>query len=182
MPASRKNWGDLFDPERPFSSALRNAIAHSQLSAYEIERRIEIPRSAITRFLAGERGLELANLDKIFACLSLQDLGGSFLATLPEEDWGGRIDGLRRAEVIDPDDFHRPVSAALRMAVDASLLEPKELAGQSGIPFTTLWRFMHGGGGLAVDTIDQLVKVIGAENYGSILRGWIMCTYPRPSE
>ena len=40
MPARRKNWGDRCDPERPFSSALRDAIAHSQLSAYKIARRI----------------------------------------------------------------------------------------------------------------------------------------------
>jgi hypothetical protein len=55
MPARSKNWGDRFDPARPFSSALRDAIAHSQLSAYKIARRIGIPRSALTSFLAGER-------------------------------------------------------------------------------------------------------------------------------
>jgi len=55
MPTRSKNWGDRFDPARPFSSALRDAIAHSQLSAYKIARRIEIPRSALTSFLAGER-------------------------------------------------------------------------------------------------------------------------------
>jgi transcriptional regulator with XRE-family HTH domain len=56
----------------PFSEQLRRAIEASGASRYVIARSAGISDSALSRFLSGERGLNLATLDKLADALGLE--------------------------------------------------------------------------------------------------------------
>ena len=60
---------------------LRRAIAESELSRYEIARQSGIQQSALSRFLAGERGLWTVTLDRLFPVLGL-----TIVSTVPEKE------------------------------------------------------------------------------------------------
>ena len=54
------------------SEALKQAIARSGLSYYEIAKQTGVQRSALTRFMSGERGLTLESTDAICLLLRLE--------------------------------------------------------------------------------------------------------------
>ncbi len=55
-----------------FSDQLRRAISQSGLSHYAICQATGINKANMSRFMSGERGLELSNIDKIVAMLGLR--------------------------------------------------------------------------------------------------------------
>ena len=53
------------------SDQLRQAIDESDLSRYEICKRLEIDQAAMSRFMSGERGLRLPVIDALCGVLGL---------------------------------------------------------------------------------------------------------------
>lgn len=60
------------DPERPLSSAIRQAIAETGLNSVEIAERTGLTKQAVFRFVTGERGATLGTLDRICRALDLE--------------------------------------------------------------------------------------------------------------
>jgi len=59
------------DPERPLSSAVREAIAETGLNSVEIAERTGLTKQAVFRFVTGERGATQETLDRICRALDL---------------------------------------------------------------------------------------------------------------
>jgi transcriptional regulator with XRE-family HTH domain len=57
---------------QPFSSILRRAIAESGLSRYAVSVRSGVDQAALSRFMAGKRGLSLDSVDKLVDVLGLE--------------------------------------------------------------------------------------------------------------
>ena len=63
-------------PKISFSEQLRRAIESSGTSRYALARSVGISDSALSRFMSGERGLNLTSLDKLADALGLQIVVG----------------------------------------------------------------------------------------------------------
>ena len=57
---------------QPLSEQIRQVIADSELSRYEIAKRTGIDESALAKFYNGHRGLSLASLDRLGELLRLK--------------------------------------------------------------------------------------------------------------
>src|SRR4051794_5229050 len=75
-------------PRIPFSEELRRAIEESGTSRYALARSVGISDSALSRFMSGERGLNLAALDKLVDALGLEI--GNGVQKLPHPSPKGR--------------------------------------------------------------------------------------------
>jgi plasmid maintenance system antidote protein VapI len=58
--------------KEPFSAILRRAILESDLSRYAISARSGVDQATLSRFIAGNRGLNLDSVDKLVAVLGLE--------------------------------------------------------------------------------------------------------------
>lgn len=58
--------------EARFSEQLRQAIRECPMSRYEISRQTGIAQSTLSKFVQGERGLSMASIDQLIACLGLE--------------------------------------------------------------------------------------------------------------
>lgn len=59
-------------PDMPFSGRLRQAVEESQLTRYRISQTTGIDQATLCRFVRGEVGLSLANIDELVKCLGLE--------------------------------------------------------------------------------------------------------------
>jgi transcriptional regulator with XRE-family HTH domain len=57
--------------DRRFSDQIRNAVAGSELSRYELCKRTGFDQGALSRFMAGKSGLSLETLDRLAELLGL---------------------------------------------------------------------------------------------------------------
>lgn len=57
---------------KPFTEQLRQAIDKSDLSRYAICKRIGIPQSTMSRFMAGDCGLAVETIDKLCELLGVK--------------------------------------------------------------------------------------------------------------
>lgn len=55
-----------------FSDQIRKAIDESGMSRYEICKRLELDQGAMSRFMHGKQGLELATIDRLAEMLGLE--------------------------------------------------------------------------------------------------------------
>lgn len=55
-----------------FSDSLRQAIEHCELSRYRIAKETGIPQSQLSRFVHGQSGLSVENIDILCALLDLR--------------------------------------------------------------------------------------------------------------
>lgn len=61
--------------KQSFSDEIRDAIRESPYTQYAICRATGLDKGALSRFVSGERGLELANVDKLAEFLGLHVTG-----------------------------------------------------------------------------------------------------------
>jgi len=57
---------------KPLSDQIRDAVRSSKISRNRICRETEIDKGSMSKFMAGDRGLSLAALDKLAALLRLR--------------------------------------------------------------------------------------------------------------
>ncbi len=55
--------------QKPISDQIREAIDGCEMSRYEIAKRTGVSQSTLSRFMDGSRGIGLAGLDKVAACI-----------------------------------------------------------------------------------------------------------------
>jgi transcriptional regulator with XRE-family HTH domain len=86
---------------RTLGDQLRDAIADSGLSAYELAKRSEVNRSTISRFIAGETGLSLDAADALAEVLGLRfaETAGR-LRSRSRARTGGAVQGANHARSI----------------------------------------------------------------------------------
>jgi transcriptional regulator with XRE-family HTH domain len=57
---------------RSLDDIVRDTIASSGLTRYEISKRSGVPESALSRFMSGERSMTLATLDKLLDVIGIE--------------------------------------------------------------------------------------------------------------